>query len=298
MHRFYRAENGYTDAEFRNNGVLTDPDQDATFYVELYDAEDTLQGTYSLSTDPAIEAIATGEFKLQDYALSAYALGVGYARWYAKVAGEEVEPYPYVDYWGHILADPTGYNLCSLDDLKTFLEITDDTQDEHLANLILRATAFVETYCRRQFAEREHTDWFTGDGTREVRLSQYPVVSLSVVQDVYVAQAFNYGASDEHEDWECDLGAGILTLLGDKFHAWPPKGYKVVFVAGYDPIPEDLRQVCVELAAAKFYLKDSQRSGVASKTVGGQTTTFRPDDLSPAQKEVLEFYSGVTVGAV
>ncbi|MCK4511517.1 phage head-tail connector protein, partial [bacterium] len=147
MHKFYGSDTGYADVEFRNDGVLTDPDQDVTFYVEMYDADDVLQGTYTLSTTPAITQIVTGAFKIEDFALSAYAEGVPYAKWYAKISGVAIEPYPYIDYWGQILEDPTGYNLCSLDDLKTHLEIVGSDQDTYLGKLVLRATQFIETYC-------------------------------------------------------------------------------------------------------------------------------------------------------
>lgn len=303
MHKFYTSNTGYADVEFRNNGVLTDPDQDATFYVEMYDADDVLQATYTLSTTPAITAISTGAFKIQDFALAAYAEGIPYAKWYAKISGVAIEPYPYIDYWGQILEDPTGYNLCSLDDLKMHLEIESDSQNTFLGKLVLRATQFIETYCNRQLASREFTEYYSGDGTNSIMLPNTPITAVTQIKDDKSGQAdFDYDDTDENDAFSFEEWGKLLLTNGDVFRepssTYPLRNYKIVYTGGYATAPEDLRQVCIELAAAKFYLKDKQRQGIASKSVAGQTISYRPDDLSPAQKEVLEAYRTIVTGAV
>jgi len=297
MHKFYTSDLGYIDAEFRNNGVLADPDQDATFYVEVYDGDDVKQATYTLSTDPAIKKIDTGEFKVQDFALTGYAEGIAYAKWYAKYGGENVEPYPFIDYWGQILESPTGYNLCSLEDLKWHLNITSDSEDTYLAKLILRATQLIEGYCQRQFMSREHTELYTGDGTTRLVLNQFPVTAISSVEDTSEFATFSFDADDEGDYWACEYDNGIIQLLDTIFPSYPPRAVQVVYTAGYGTAPEDLREVCVELAAGKFHLR--KRQGLQSDNVVGSTmTTYRKDELTPMQLLVLDGYRTRIVGAV
>lgn len=297
MHKFYTSDLGYTDAEFRNNGVLADPDQDASFYVEIYDGDDMLQATYTLTSDPAIEKIDTGEFKVENFPLTGYATGgIGYARWFAKYSGEEVEPYPFVDYWGQLLESPTGYNLCSLEDLKWHLAIEGTAEDTYLAKLILRATRLIESYCHRQFISREHTELYTGDGTTRLRLDNFPVTAITSIADTSEYATFSFDSDDEGTYWECEYDNGIIQLLDTIFPSYPPRAVQVVYTAGYATAPEDLRQLCVELAASKFHLR--KRQGVASSGTAGQTTSYRQDELTPMQLLTLDAYRDRVVGAV
>lgn len=298
MHKFYTSDYGYTDAEFRNNGVLVDPDLDATFYVEIFDSDDVLQDTYTLLTTPAIEQIGTGEFKIEDFPLTGFATGgVGYAKWYAKYGGVEIEPYPFIDYWGQLLPSPTGYNLCSLEDLKWHLAITGSGDDTQLGSLILRATAFIERYCGREFMSREHTEYHTGDGTSRLRLDHFPVTEISSIADSSEFATFSYDDGDEHDYWECEYENGIVQLLLDVFPKWPPRAVEVVYTAGYATAPEDLKQLCVELAAARFHSR--KRQGILSENItGASMVMYRNDELSPMQLLVLDAYRDAVIGAV
>lgn len=298
MHKFYTSDYGYTDAEFRNNGVLADPDQDATFYVEIYDSDDVLQDTYTLLTTPAIEQIETGAFKVEVFPLTGFATGgIGYAKWYAKVGGEEIEPYPFIDYWGQLLPSPTGYNLCSLEDLKWHLNITRATDDTQLGNLILRATAFIERYCDREFMSREHTEYHTGDGTARLKLNHFPVTAISSIADSSEFATFSYDDGDEHEYWDCEYDNGIVQLLYEAFPKYPPRAIEVIYTAGYATAPEDLKQLCVELAAARYHQRN--RQGIVSTNItGAAQTTYRNDELSPMQLLMLDGYGDIVTGAV
>ncbi len=304
MYQYYPHEEAYIDIQFRDGDwSLFDPDQDATFYVELYDSGDTLRITSTLSTTPAIEKISTGKYKVEEIDLTNFAVGVAYYKWYAYKGGSPIDTYPVLENCFQVLTAVSGTWLCTLADLKTHLEIGSSTQDAFLNNLIARATQFIETYCNRQLASREFTEYYSGDGTSSIMLPNTPITAISQIRDDKSEQAdFDYDDTDENDAFSYESWGKVLLTDGDVFHipgsTYPLRNYKFVYTGGYVAIPEDLRQVCVELAAAKFYLKDKQRQGVASKSAGGQTITYRPDDLSPAQKEVLEAYRPIVTGVV
>jgi hypothetical protein len=286
MYQYYPHEEAYIDIQFRDGDwSLFDPDQDATFYVELYDSGDTKRATVTLSTTPAIQKISTGKYKVEEIDLTNFAVGIAYYKWYAYKNGSPIDTYPVIENCFQVLEAVSGTWLCTLEDLKTHLEIEASGQDAFLNNLVGRATQFIETYCSRQFMSREFTEYYSGDGTNSIMLPNTPVT-----------------AADENDAFSFEEWGKVLLTDGDVFYGpgstYPLRNYKFVYTGGYATAPEDLRQVCVELAAAKFYLKDKQRQGVASKSVGGQTITYRPDDLSPAQKEVLEAYRPIVTGAV
>ena len=298
LFKYYTTGLGYIDIEFRDQySALLDPDQDATFYVEVYDGDDALQDTFTLTSSPvAIESIETGRFKVEDFGLTGFAEGTAYYRWYAKVSGVAIPRYPVAENCFSIISGTSGYNLCTRDDLKTYLKILSSSEDAFLDQLILRATAFIENWCRRNFASREHTDYYTGDNTNTLLLDHRPVTAITTIQDVH-GEAYSYGASDEHDYWEVYEDSGLLVLLQDTFPKWQPRTVKIVYTAGFSAIPEDVRQVCIEIAAAKFYLKERQKGGIASTTFGGETVRYTRDDLSAAQKQWLAPYRVPTMGA-
>lgn len=295
--RSYRStELGYLDFEFKDDdGAYYTPD---TISVELYDEGDTLRATFNLTTTPPVEAISTGNYMVQNIALTLFAEGIAYFKVYATKAAADVQPYPYLEHCFEVLADDTSSGLCTLQELKDHLELTTSDRDEILRRLIMRATSFIESYCQRSFIAQSHTERYVGDNTRRLNLKNFPVIAITSIADVSDQAFFSFGASDEHVEWECYYECGILELLASAFPAWPPRAIQIVYTAGFVTLPEDLRQVCIELAAAKFYLMDKQRQGILQKMVGGQTVMYRPDDLSPAQKMVLDNYARITYGAV
>ena len=308
MYQYYPHDLGFIDIQFRDGTwELFDPDQDATFFVRVYDAEDLVRWTFYLDSDNPIVRISTGKFKVEGIGLNEpafpFAYGVAYYRWFAKKDGQPINMYPVFEFCFEVLETTTGLWLCTLEDLKTHLEIEGSDQDAFLSNLVLRGTKFIETYCNRQLASREFTEYYSGDGTNSIMLPNTPITAITQIKDDKSGQAdFDYDSGDENDAFSYESWGKLLLTNGDLFHSpgstYPLRNYKIVYTGGYATAPEDLRQVCVELAAAKFYLKDKQRGGVASKSVAGQTITYRPDDLSPAQKEVLEAYSTIVTGAV
>jgi hypothetical protein len=308
MYQYYPHDLGFIDVQFRDGTWnLYDPDQDASFWVHVYDADDMVKWVFSLATDVPIIRISTGKFKVEGIVLdndpSPFAFGVAYYKWYAKKDGVEINMYPVFEFCFEVVEPTTGISLCTLEDLKTHLEIEASGQDPFLTNLVLRGTQFIETYCNRQFMSREFTEYYSGDGTSSIMLPNTPITAVTQIKDDKSGQAgFDYDDTDENDAFSFEEWGKLLLTNGDVFRepssTYPLRNYKIVYTGGYATAPEDLRQVCMELAAAKFYLKDKQRQGIASKSVAGQTISYRPDDLSPAQKEVLEAYRTIVTGAV
>jgi len=308
MYQYYPHDLGFIDVQFRDGTWnLFDPDQDIDFRVNVFDSADNFRRCFKLTTSPPIIRISVGKFKVEGIILNdpvvPFAYGVAYYRWYAKKDGVPIQMYPVFEFCFEVVEPTTGVSLCTLEDLKTHLEIESDSQDAFLSNLVLRATHFIETYCNRQLASREFTEYYSGDGTNSIMLPNTPVTAVTQIKDDKSGQAdFDYDSGDENDVFSYESWGKLLLTNGDVFRepssTYPLRNYKIVYTGGYATAPEDLRQVCVELAAAKFYLKDKQRQGIASKSVAGQTITYRPDDLSPAQKEVLEAYRTIVTGAV
>lgn len=291
-YNYYPYEDGYMDVEFRDGGVLVDPDQDATFYVELYDADDTLQATFTLATTPAITKISTGRYKVEEIDLSSFAVGSAYAHWYAKLSGVEFSPYPYEELVFSVLEDATG--LCTREDLKTYLRIpsTDTSQDAFLDHLVTRTTAFIQSYTRQTLLETTHTEYFSGNGSSRTVVKEMPVTAVTVLTDDKSGQAdFDYTDADLNVEFGFEEWGLIVLMNGLTFRKpdsiYPPRNYKVTYTAGYSSVPDDLRQVAVELAARTYYRKEHQKQGKATHSLGGETVTYTADELTSMQRAML-----------
>lgn len=146
----------------------------------------------------------------------------------------------------------------SLEDLREYLGVTDNTQDNILNRLVLSAVEFCEHYCDRKFARADYTDIFSGNNLNYHMCKQWPVISvasadcegLSVAvkavdgRKAYVNRVFNRGSMN------CTMS----------------------YTAGYEVLPSDLQQAIIELAS--HYYKQKENINLASKNQGTETTTF------------------------
>lgn len=294
MYQYYPHDLGFLDVQFRDGTWnLYDPDQDVSFYVQVFDTNDTMRGAFLLTSPNPIVRISTGKFKVENIVLDTFAPGVAYYRWYAKKAGTPIDMYPVFEFCFQVLESVTGEMLCTLDAVKAYLNLTTAEHDGFLNGAIVTATRFIESYCRRTFAETVYDEYYDGDGTNRLVLNQMPVQSIGVIQDAYGGTGMSYDDTDEHDYWECYWDEGILELLSDVFLRRPPKTNRVMYTAGYPTVPEDVGLVARELVALEFKRSSrtgSSRLGLMATTLAGQNVQYRAEDLSPLHKKLLAPY--------
>lgn len=307
MYQYYPHDLAFIDIQFRDGTWnLYDPDQDASFWVHVYDSEDMVKWIFSLSTPVPIIRISTGKFKVEgiilDQGPSPFAFGVAYYRWYAEKDGVPIEMYPVFEFCFQVLESISGNMLCSLAAVKTYLNLTSSNHDPFLNAAIVTATRFLERYCRRIFKVTDYDEYYDGDGTNRLVLNQMPVQSITLIEDAYGGSGTSYDDTDEHGRWECYWDEGILELISDVFPSRPPKTNRVTYSAGYQTIPEDVAQVAKELVALEFKRSNrtgASRLGVMATTMAGQNVQYRSEDLSPLHKKILAPYRSLRhLGAV
>lgn len=72
------------------------------------------------------------------------------------------------------------------------------------------------------------------------------------------------------------------------------RGYQNVelsYQAGYDSIPNEIEQACIELIALRY--KERERIGMVSKSIAGETVMFSQKDMSDAIQTTLSNYKKV-----
>lgn len=183
--------------------------------------------------------------------------------------------------------------LSTLGGVKAKLGIANTTQDALLTTLIEQTDARIRTYCAREFESATFTEYPTCYGTRQMRLKQKPIISITSIHvdstRVFAANSLLTAGTDY------SLVDGKVLRVGTVWPNATENRYgllanaqvpavgvvKVVYAAGYATIPPDVVLASDLLIALEY----------RSRKLGG-----------PTQSESLEDYSyardGTTVGAV
>jgi uncharacterized phiE125 gp8 family phage protein len=114
--------------------------------------------------------------------------------------------------------------------------------DAFAEELINQASAMAERYCGRVLASRSVSSVVDAPGGSALVLPEYPV---SAVTAVYLDTAREFGATTEITDYYLEESTGIL--FRDAGYGSGVRVVKVVYTAGYSPVPSDLQEAVVEL---------------------------------------------------
>lgn len=125
--------------------------------------------------------------------------------------------------------------LNTLAEIKAYLNITDTNSDSILTTIKASAESKLDTLTNRKLSYQSHTEYFTGNGTKEKLLDEFPVESVTSIHyydtstEAYV-DIFTDGGSIA-ANVEIQSGGKII-LRGDFEFALDAE-YKIVYVAGY-----------------------------------------------------------------
>jgi hypothetical protein len=177
-------------------------------------------------------------------------------------------------------------DLTTVDAVKKYLGITSASDDSLLASLITAASGYIQTFINRVFEVQEYVDKFSGHGNNTWMLRNYPCKTVSIVtingNTIYpaaTATGFGYVYDDIS-----------VTVRGHAFL----KGAlncAITYQAGYDNVPAEIAQACIELVSLRY--KEKDRIGLISKGLAGETISYSQNDMSTAIKTILLNYKKI-----
>lgn len=204
--------------------------------------------------------------------------------------------------------------LCSLDNLKTFLGITDNSKDDVLTLLIKMESAKIEAFIGYQLSRMTNEDELHSvNGLQLLRLDNRPIQSVTEcsigdteiddykVIPQYAKQGLLYRGSGWNGNFYTrgltdDIFAGVFEV-------------KVTYISGYylpgdegytegksDSLPYDISTACMIAVSEAYQTKDN--AGIASHSEGGISTTFAQSENNGLSKKVasmLEDYREIGV---
>jgi hypothetical protein len=174
--------------------------------------------------------------------------------------------------------------------VKSFQGITgtkpeDDTLIEDLIN---RYTTMFESYCDRKFKLDTYTEYYDGTGTQDLFTDSFPISAVVSLYDDAgwewdsdtLVDSADYRIADENR----------ITMKSGWFPAYN-QSVKVTYSAGYETIPDDLKQVCIVEVARAF--KNRKQMDTISTTMPDGTINYTTLEFLPQTRRILDKYRRV-----
>lgn len=209
------------------------------------------------------------------------------------------------------------YALVSLDELKAYLGASGAASDAPLTNAINVATTMIERELDREIVTRgniveyhslswsgAYNYYAGGPYLTELYTGQWPLISVTSVYESRSQPPIYDGTTLlAPTGYELVSPRGVIRrLVGFGPGGWAPgnRGIQITYAAGYRaldglptaaaPVPDDIRQVCMFVAASIAQESERKNWGISSMSDAlGQVTRFM-GYMPPSMKEILSHY--------
>jgi|GEM_PF-4557647 len=188
-------------------------------------------------------------------------------------------------------------------DGKTPIESGDPHPFDALLNLLISEVSdSIQEDLQRTFAEATYTEYLDGTGISGLVLGVGPLVSITSVESVQYDDDGAGGVTETLETIERHsyvlgglrsqprhTGLGRIERLGQSIWTRGPKRYKVVYVAGFDALPEKLVGYATEEVVYQLMTRESVH--LLSQSLGDGTIAFiRPMQREEFRRAIMSAY--------
>lgn len=186
-----------------------------------------------------------------------------------------------------------AYALTTLENVKESLSITASDDDDLLKRLINAATELIESETGRRFKKTDHEgELHDGEG-QDLALTNYPILDSDdsetdpVISHVYDSR----GNSDVIDEDTYRYNKKIGNVF--RSSGWPEgsDNISVDYTAGYETIPSDLEQACIELVSLTYNRRKSL--GIKDESDGAYSISYADAQKSPQTQTVIELYKNI-----
>lgn len=161
-------------------------------------------------------------------------------------------------------------DLITIDEIKTYLTVSSDKQDDILNFLIPKISEMVKNYCGRSLV-----DYYTNvkeevynGGTPNI----YPI-EIPIKDILLVSYSNDYGQTytdmSQFTDYVLNRQDDSIVPISSCEFKFGINAYKINYRGGYSEVPEDLKLACMDLVA--YYLK-SDMAVKSTRSAGSNTT--------------------------
>lgn len=169
-------------------------------------------------------------------------------------------------------------DLTTLNDVKSWLGLTDGSDDVLLVRLITAASHFMQQFMGRDIVSTTYNDEvYHGNGSAMLTVRQFPIISIAGLSvDGVAISDFSFDSRNVYLKVPLAIGMGNV---------------KITYTAGFATVPFMLQQAAIELVSLRYREKD--RIGHSSKQLGGETVSFIVSDMTASIKTALLDFQNV-----
>lgn len=178
--------------------------------------------------------------------------------------------------------------LTTLNKVKSYLNLTDDTQDGFLVDMILAAQTQIEQYCHRKFDLQEYTNE-QHISNHAIYPNNYPIKTIKEIRrinnSVYDNYTLDLSPTLDYRIFPTEiqlLDYKQVTITNRLQWAGHEESYiEIDYIAGYsdDDIPYDLSLACTKLVCLEYKCSREDRLGIDNDTVGPLKTQYSKDSV-------------------
>ena len=167
-------------------------------------------------------------------------------------------------------------------------EVTTELQDK-IELLINAASQSIENMTERILYRKEHTEIQDGRRNDRTMTFEWPIIE---VKELWIDSSQDFIDTDNRlETDQYDVVDKRLTiqLLDNRRFSSGRHNIKIVYDAGYDPIPSDLEQACVLYVEWLYLVNERNDSGRLAKTKGDESTSINQEIPTVVQNLVAPY---------
>ncbi len=187
----------------------------------------------------------------------------------------------------------TTLALVSLAETQEYLKVSGSAEDAILGSLINSASAWVNSFLKRRLLQTSYVEYYSGDGSAELVLRNYPIVSVT---SVYVDGLRDFGSTTliDSDNIIIKKGTGILRAF-DLLYGWEcgDSNIKVTYAAGYAlaSMPYEVRLAVKRIVDNQYRLGYTHRKlDYQTESMQQVTTTFKDFDVPKDVRSMLMMY--------
>lgn len=178
--------------------------------------------------------------------------------------------------------------LATLDEVKNFYGMSGSkqTDDDLIEDLIDRMTQLFQTYCGvNSFKATNYTEYIDGESSKYIFPKNTPIISITSIHD------------DSDWSWAVDtlIAAADYRAVDAKYIVYRDslfttgdQNIKLIYRAGYENIPADLKQSCIEEVTKRY--KHRRDIDVLTKALEDGDVTYSETAFLPGTLETLYKY--------
>lgn len=184
----------------------------------------------------------------------------------------------------------SDYALCTVDEVKEYYQFPSKgsrvLDNDLIENLINRVTVNFHNYCGLdQFKSKIYTEFQDGNGKLRIYPYNYPIISIT---SIHIDGDWLFDNDTLISSSYYKIVDGLYISMNNNTFTKGVQNIKIVYTAGYETIPYDLKQACIEEVARKF--KNKKNFDEIFRTIEGSQVSKVEQGLLVSTKEVLDNY--------